>query len=111
MNGKRRESRGKLFFKQYCIFMHNRWRSRNSSIRVSRVFLSLHASIDVENRIHAGRVCFYEPAFVKARGESNFIFLFLLVSAAIRQKFNVWLLALDCRGVAPAAPQQSNAKS
>ena len=35
------------------------WRSRNhSSIRVSRVFISLHTGIDVENRIHAGRVCY-----------------------------------------------------
>jgi hypothetical protein len=49
--------------------------------------------------------------FVKTGGESNFIFFFLLVTAAIRQKFNVWLLALDRCGVAPAAPRQSNAKS
>jgi hypothetical protein len=63
------------------------------------------------DKIHAGRVSFYKAAFVKTRGESNFIFFFLLVSAVIRQKINVWLLVLDCCGVAPAAPQQSDAKS
>src|SRR5271166_728711 len=35
---------------------------RHRSIRVSRVFLSLHAGIDMESRIHAGRVCYRDDA-------------------------------------------------